>query len=256
MKTNKVLVLGGTSESLELATRLAEKGFQVLVSRATGVPQDEPSLTGVIYRHGILGQADLEILVRNENIYAIIDCTHPYAAEISQNAYNTAKNLDLSLLVYDRPGLDPNSSDVCWAEDHSQGAVLAFAVEGVIFLSVGSKNIQIYVDKAGEKACLLVARVLPGPVFRKKCLDAGLKKNQIIQARGPFTVTENIKHLQEVKAKCIVTKDSGEAGGVPAKLEAARKLGLKVIMVRRPPRPGELKFSSIEDLLEGVDLIL
>ncbi|MFP4084267.1 MAG: precorrin-6A reductase [Desulfonatronovibrio sp.] len=249
MKTGKILILGGISESIRLAAILSEKGFPVLVSRATDVPLDEPSLPGALFRRGRLDQAGLKALVRKEHVSVIIDCTHPFAREISSNAFDAAQSLGLPFLVYDRPGLDPETPGVLWAGDHPHAAELALREDKNIFLSIGSNNISLYTDRAGEKRKLLFARVLPGPEFLEGCLKAGLKQEQVIQARGPFSTGQNIHHLQSVQAGVLITKDSGEQGGVPSKLAAAAKLDVKTIMVKRPPRPGQLKYDRIEDLV-------
>lgn len=252
MKKAEVLVLGGISECSDLTAGLLEQGLRVLVSRATDVPQDEKPLPCVSFRHGPLDRQGLEKLVLSNDISLIIDCTHPFAARVSHNAHKAAQNLGLPFLVYDRPGLDPDTPGVDWADDHSRAAEMALAQHGVVFLSIGSGNVASYMQKAGKKGSLLVARVLPGLKFMKRCLDAGLKKDQVIQARGPFSVEQNILHMSGAGAAVLVTKDSGTAGGVPAKLEAAKRLGVRVIAVKRPPRPGDLVFRSIKELLFSI----
>ncbi len=242
-------MLGGISEALELAAGLSEKGFEVLVSRATRIVQIEPVLSGVSYRHGRLDKDGLVQLAGKENIVAMIDCTHPYASEISWNGFRAAQDLGLPFFVYDRPGLDPAYPGILRARDHFHAADLAFNGKGVVFLSIGSKNIQIYSKRAGQRISSLAARVLPGQEILHGCLDAGLCFSMIIQARGSFSVEENLTHLKMVKAECLVTKDSGFAGGVPAKFEAASQLGIRVIVVERPSRPGRLRFKSIDKLL-------
>lgn len=253
MKTEKILILGGISESIRLATSLSDQGFQVLVSRATNIPMKETALPGVRFRQGRLDQTGLTALIRRENISVMVDCTHPFAREISINAFHVAESLGLPLLVYDRPGLDPDTPGVLWAEDHLRAADLALEEDKIIFLSVGSNNIRIYTDRAGKKKGLLIARVLPGPEFLEGCLNAGLKQSQVVQARGPFSTRQNINHLQSVQAGVLITKDSGKQGGVPAKLAAAAKLGIRTIMVKRPSRPGRLKFDRIEDLVLSLE---
>lgn len=249
MKTGKILILGGISESIRLAAMLSEKGFPVLVSRATNVPLKETSLSGVAFRQGRLDQAGLTNLIRREDISLIMDCTHPFAREVSINAFHAARNAGLPFLVYDRPGLDPHTPGILWAEDHLRAADLALEEGKIIFLSIGTNNIGIYAARAGKNKELLFARVLPGSESLEKCLNAGLKKSQVVQARGPFSIRQNIHHLQSVQAGVLVTKDSGEQGGVPSKLAAAAKLGITKIVVKRPPRPGQLKFDRIEDLV-------
>jgi precorrin-6A/cobalt-precorrin-6A reductase len=51
----------------------------------------------------------------------------------------------------------------------------------------------------------------------------------------------------------LVTKDSGAAGGVPAKLQAARREGCLVVVIRRPVSLGsEPCFSSLEEVLAAL----
>ncbi len=252
----KILVLGGISETLQLVAGLSEKGFQVLVSQATHVPLEEPPPERVTFRHGVLDLTGLEKLAAAENISAIIDCTHPYASVISETVFKVSQKTKIPLLVYDRPGADPDIPGIVWADDHLHAAGLALSGEQRVFLSIGSSSISVYASRAGSKVYLLHARVLPGLQFLGTCIDAGLQARQVIQARGPFSVQENAKHFLMAQARVLVTKDSGRQGGVPAKLEAAEKLGLMVIMVRRPPRPGKLIFGSIDHLLEALPEVL
>ena len=49
------------------------------------------------------------------------------------------------------------------------------------------------------------------------------------------TVEDEMDVMRRVGCDAIITKQSGESGGLPAKLEAARRLGLRIYVVR-PPR--------------------
>ncbi|MFN2343012.1 MAG: precorrin-6A reductase, partial [Desulfonatronovibrio sp.] len=239
--------LGGISEAKKLVAGLSVKNFEVVVSRATKVSQDEPLNTNVKYRHGVLDEEGLLSLAQKKGFDLIIDCTHPYASEISQNAYNVSKVLGVPFLVYDRPGLGSEISKVIWADSHHHAADIA--LDGrVVFLSVGSNNIGIYTAKSDHRKNLIV-RTLPGEIFRQKIVNAGVQEKNIFQATGPFSLQDNIDHFKLSKAEVLVTKDSGQAGGVPAKLEAASMLGIEVIVIRRPVRPGKKIFTSIDDLL-------
>lgn len=252
IQSAKLLILGGTAESIDLAVRLSCKGFHILHSRATKLPQKEPALPRIAYRHGRLDSPGLGSLIQQEKISVIVDCTHPYAEQISWNAHWAAQRLGLLYIVYDRPGLGADTADILRAENHMQGAEMASGAGVPFLLSIGSSNIPVYVDRARQRKHCVFVRVLPGDEVLKRCLKAGLKRHQIIQARGPFSLEENMKHLRSVQAGLIVTKDSGEQGGVPAKIEACRRMNVQVLVVQRPLRPGTLKFGSIEEVTEYV----
>jgi len=83
----------------------------------------------------------------------------------------------------------------------------------------------------------LVARVLPRRQSIEACLLAGIDRRRIIAARGPFSVEVNRRHIREHAVGVLVTKDSGDAGGAAAKLQAARLEGCRVVVVQRPPLP-------------------
>lgn len=55
-------------------------------------------------------------------------------------------------------------------------------------------------------------------------------------ARGPFTVTGELELLLDRRVGQLVTKDSG-GDATRAKLIAARRLGLPVVMIDRPAPP-------------------
>ena len=74
---------------------------------------------------------------------------------------------------------------------------------------------------------------------------------EFICANGPFSVEENVRLLRQHQTGVIVTKDSGDAGGVDTKLVAAQTCGCTVVLVRRPPRP-QPGHATIHELLAAV----
>jgi precorrin-6A/cobalt-precorrin-6A reductase len=60
----------------------------------------------------------------------------------------------------------------------------------------------------------------------------------VILGRGPFSLAAERCHLERHAIDVLVCKASG-GGATEAKLEAARELGIPVLMIRRPPpEPG------------------
>ena len=63
-----------------------------------------------------------------------------------------------------------------------------------------------------------------------------IESREVLLARGPFSVEDELRLLRDRRIDVVVTKDSGGAA-TAAKLTAARELGVPVIVVRRPPAP-------------------
>jgi precorrin-6x reductase len=97
----------------------------------------------------------------------------------------------------------------------------------------------------------LVARVLDHPASVEVCRRSGLNSEEIFRADGPFSVTENTALIIRYHIDVLITKDSGDAGGVDTKILAARNCGCRVVIVDRPPRP-QAGFVSISALIEAV----
>ena len=59
---------------------------------------------------------------------------------------------------------------------------------------------------------------------------------KLILARGPFSLADELELMKRERIEALVTKNSG-GRATYAKIEAARTLGIEVVIVRRPPAP-------------------
>ena len=278
-----ILLLGGTSETAPLAADLVQAGFSVLVSTATDIPlalDDHPRLRR---RSGPLDASGLEELMQNNSIRVLVDATHPYATAISVMAAATARQANIPYLAFVRPGIatggvreinlkaapeeDPaveitsgplsgvaarmasEIDRITFAADHNEAARLACTGGKPVLLTTGSRNLRPYAEEARRTGVPLIVRVLPHPESLAACRTAGIPAEMIIAAKGPFSVSDNRAAIHKFKIGVLVTKDSGEAGGVPAKIAAAQAAGCRLIIVRRPSVRSDLAFNIIEDIV-------
>lgn len=255
MSESLALLLGGTSETAPLAEALAGAGWRTLVSTATDAPLDCGAHARIERRTGPLDHAAMSALIRERGARVIIDAAHPYAAQLHQTAHAVAQGLNIPYLRWARRPTEMSGHAVDWAPDHEGAARLAFSLGRPVLLTTGSRNLVPYMEQARQTGVPLVARVLPLPDSLSACRAAGLPDVQIIAERGPFSVEQNRAHIRAAGAGALVTKDGGEPGGVPAKLEAARLEGCRVIMVRRPEETAEGAFDRIEDLLAALSAL-
>lgn len=246
-----VLLLGGTSETAPLATVLVEAGYRVLVSTATDTALDVGTHPRIRRRSGRLDLQGMTALARQEGVRAMVDAAHPYAVAAHSTAVQAAKKLNIPCLTYVRPaGLEAHPSVPC-AATHEEAARLACEAGGPVLLTTGSKNVASYAREARRRGIALFARVLPAAESLAACRAAGVPEENIVPGRGPFSLEDNRALIRKFSIKTLVTKDSGPAGGLAEKLEAARLENCRVIVVRRPQPCGGETFSSIVELVRA-----
>jgi len=216
-----VLILGGTTEARELAADLVGE-FRVITSLAGRVRAPAP-LPGEVRIGGFGGVDGLVAYLRAERIDAIVDATHPFAAQMTSHAVAAAGLAGVPLLRLDRPGFPP---DPAWTVVPSLAAAADALVGERVFLTTGRQHLAVF---AGCPQWFLVRAVDPpsGPAPARM---------QVLLDRGPFTVDGERALLRAHRIDVLVTKDSGGSATV-AKLEAARAEGVAVVLVARPPGP-------------------
>ena len=71
-------------------------------------------------------------------------------------------------------------------------------------------------------------------------------------ARPPFLLADEIELMQSRRIEVVVSKNSG-GEATRAKLDAARALGLEVVLLRRPPVEAATVFTDVEAALAWID---
>lgn len=222
------MILGGTSEASDLARRLADDdAIRPTLSLAGRTAQAAPH--GIATRIGGFGGVDgLADWLAREDIDAVIDATHPFAARISANAHAAATRLGIPLCTILRPAWQPTPED-CWTAvpDVTAAAAALGGTPRRVFLSIGRQGVAAFAT-APQHAYLIRSIEAPD--------SAALPpKVELIAARGPFDTASETELLRRKEIDVIVSKNSGGAATY-AKILAARDLGLPVIMIDRPPK--------------------
>jgi precorrin-6A/cobalt-precorrin-6A reductase len=223
--TGQVLVLGGTREGRRLAAALLAEGVEVLSSLAGRVA--EPVLPeGDVRIGGFGGPEGLADWLAAHRPRAVVDATHPFAAQITAHAAAAARAQGTPLLRLQRPGWTPQPGDTWRFVDSSTEAAAAVAGYRSVFLTTGRQGVRAFADLPGR---VLVRSVDPP--------DEPLPEGAtLLLDRGPFSVADELALMREHAVDVVVTKDSG-GHMTEAKLTAARELGLPVVLIRRPAPP-------------------
>jgi precorrin-6A/cobalt-precorrin-6A reductase len=221
----QVLILGGTRDARKLAGMLVGAGDRVVTSLA-GVT-DKPHLPdGKVRIGGFGGAGGLADYLKANAIDLLIDATHSFAARISSNAVVAAADAGVRLIRLERPAWIPNEGDRWRIVGSVEAAASALQPGACAFVTIGRKDISQF---AGCSDVRLVARMIEPPDIE---LPAG---SRLVLARPPFALADEEALMRDEGVSVLVSKNAGGPGR--AKLDAARRLGIPVIMIARPVLP-------------------
>lgn len=240
MRTAKsILILGGTGEGIALADALQQlPGLRVISSLAGRVAN--PKLPPGEVRIGGFGGADgLAAYLRDNRISAVIDATHPFARRMGWNAAAAAETTGLPLLRYERPAWLAQPGDR-WIEvdDWNDAVDVLRGSARRVFLALGRQELAPFT--ALDEIAFII-RAVDAPDATLQFADA-----EIILARGPFALADERSLLTSRRIDHLVCKNSG-GSATDAKLQAARELGITVVMQRRPARPEVPQIDAVAD---------
>lgn len=245
----KLCVFAGTTEGRELVELLAGQPAEVTACVATEYGETLlEAREGLRILSGRLSMADMAALLGREKYDLVIDATHPYAAEVTENIEGACAETGTEYVRLLRDSDSAPDGAVCAAD--IEGAIAYLEnTEGNILLTTGSKELGKYTALTDFKQ-RVYARVLPMEASLEACRAAGLAPDRIIAMQGPFSRELNTAMLKAVSAKFMVTKDTGNAGGFAQKAAAAKEAGAVLVVVGRPPQKRGLDFSGTVKLLE------
>lgn len=204
----------------------------------TRAPADQPLPTRIGGFGGVSGLADY---IRREDITHVIDATHPFAAEMSRNAVAACKDTGTPLIALERaPWMKAPGDD--WIEIANVNAAVAALPDAPanVFLAIGRQHIAPFAAKPQHAYTL---RFVDPP-------EAPLPfAADVIVSRGPFTYEGELETIRKRSIAWIVARNSG-GDGARAKIDAARRLGLPVIMISRPQLPERLRVESVAEIMQ------
>ncbi|MET8694173.1 cobalt-precorrin-6A reductase [Streptomyces bauhiniae] len=226
-----VLILGGTTEARRLAGLLHGTPGLKLTSSLAGRVASPRLPPGDVRVGGFGGTDGLAAWLRDHEVDALVDATHPFAATMSFHAAEAAALTHVPLLALRRPGWVPVPGDQWHEVDSAAEAARALPALGRrVFLTTGRMGLAAFADLDGLWFLLrsVDAPEPPRPRLMETLLD-----------RGPFTLEGERELLRRHRIDVVVTKDSGGAATAP-KLTAAREAGVPVVVIRRPPVPAHV----------------
>lgn len=244
-----ILVLGGTSDSIEICNMLNQNKFDYVVSVTTSYGE---KLAKQCTKKVILKKLTLEDMVdyiSKNNITKIIDATHPYAVEVSTNAIEASQITNIDYIRFERKSLikDIDYKNKYIVNNIDEACDIANKIGNNIFIGTGSKNLYIYKEKIKNKN--LIPRVLPTSEVLISCEELGFNADNIIAMKGPFSIDMNESTYKQYNIDLVITKESGIAGGFLEKIKACENLNIPVIIIKRKEMNYPNTIGKIQDLI-------
>ena len=229
--------MGGTAEGRKLAEALGPRAMLSwlgLTAAQSPKPKSYQMRTG---RFG--GITGLTNYLLREKRTAVVDATHPFAAQMSQNAAAACAASGLPLLRLQRAAWPDHPE---WTSAQSlEMAAKVLPLGARVFLSVGSQSIAPFM--ARNDLWCLARSITPPATFPQN--------GEVVLQRPPFDVEAEIALIRIHKITHLVSKNAG-GNATYAKLEAAKKLGVQVIMVKRPHLPAALTVETVGEAVKWV----
>lgn len=230
-----ILFLAGTSDARALALEIKDAGYSLLSTVVTENAAEELRQAGINVQVGRLTDADMVSLIQTTGIEAIVDASHPFAEEASKNAISAANQAKVPYIRYERESQSFQYEKMKVVDSYEEAAELAATKKGVVMLTTGSKTLQVFTEKLlGNPDIRLIARMLPRVDNMEKCQQLGFPQKNIVAIQGPFTKEFDQALYKQYGVTVMITKESGKVGSVDEKVEAAKDLGIEIIMIGRP----------------------
>ena len=250
----KIFLIAGTEDGRKLAKFLSERNFEVTASVTTNYGRKIlEQYKNISINDKKLNSAELKKILRENNFKILVDASHPYAENISQNAIDVCKNLKIFYVRYERPEVEISYKKIYRVESYEQAAEISSSLGKNIFLTTGSRNLKKFLSCDAVKNCNVTARILPTSEVLAECENLGLSPKQIIAIQGKFSTELNVELFKHSEAEVIVTKNSGEVGGADTKIQAAEILNLPVVVIERPKIFYPCLAKNFEEVLEVIN---
>ena len=256
----RILLLGGTKDSTNIIKHVKNNYDAYILTTTTteygAKLAKESGSDEVIARP--LPKDELTGIIKKENIDLLIDATHPFAAHITQTSVSIANELKMPFIRFERPTTnieEVDTSHIHYANSFDEAGKLIENefIEGNVLHFAGANTMEEILKHVSVDR--FYPRILKVESSIEKCEMLGVDPSHIIPMNGAASLDENLELIERYDASVMITKESGEIGGVVEKIQAANEKDIAVIMIQRP-EIDDLNKNDIVSNLDELDIKL
>lgn len=231
-----LLIFGGTTEG-RLAAEVAEESGREFFYSTKGELQ-QVALHNGRRLSGVMTREDMIAFCRENDIRCIVDAAHPFAENLHLTIAEVSLQADIPVVRLQR-NFGYMIEDAVYCDDYDDAVRKLFSHGVGRLLALSGAN-TIAKLKPFWQTTDTFFRILP----RKESVELARKhgfpesnliyfKDNVMDMTLP-TVEEEMAVMSSVCPDAIITKESGESGGFTAKVEAARRMGIKIFVISHP----------------------
>ena len=255
----------GTGEGRDILSHVNKYTDEIVVSTATEYGYEiYKEFKAKHFNYKPLNEDEFKDLIIKFGINVFVDASHPYASEVSKTLIKVCKEMKIGYIRYERKSFFHNLSknnikkeesveNIIFVETYEELQEVFKSIDGNILNTTGSNNALKIENLKGENN-RMIHRILPSPKVISKLLDNGISMDNIIAIKGPFGFEINNGIIKEYKIKALITKDSGEEGGMKEKIDSALLNDVKIIVIKRPNMSYGIEFNDIKEMLNFIVL--
>lgn len=183
--------------------------------------------------------------LEREGVTHLVDATHPFAATMSGHAVAAAERAGVAHVRLTRPAWEAVEGDRWTHVADIEGAVATLdGPASRVMLALGRMHVAAFAAQPQHHYLLRFVDAPDAPPV--------LPDHHLVVDRGPFTVEGDIALMRAHGIDRVVAKNAG-GSGARAKLDAARALGLPVILIDRPHLPDAPTVHDVAQVLAWID---
>lgn len=181
-----------------------------------------------------LDEEQLIEAIKEKNISALIDFSHPYAVNVSKNAIEACKVCNIEYIRFQREssiGEYKRHSFVHMIKDLDDFREKIKDKSGNILNATGVNRVSNLINMNLENR--IIHRILPTKESIEKAINAGAKIEDIIAIKGPIGYDLELGFLKSYDIKIFLFKDSGAKAATEEKIKSALELGIECFVIER-----------------------
>jgi|694.fasta_scaffold33219_7 precorrin-6A/cobalt-precorrin-6A reductase len=259
----RLWLLAGTGEGPPLAAQMLQRGWRVRVSvvtaaaaaayRSLEAASTGPALelaVGALAGPAAITAALEQARHQGDPFAALIDATHPFARQISQDLALVCADSGVPLLRLGRVLQQPGDATVLSDLAGLQGCALAGRS---VLLALGARQLAAAVNcSPGARHH---ARVLPAPAALRQALAAGLDPARLAALRPSRDFAIETALVRRWGIHAIVCRQSGGAIEAGWRL-VSQRCGCQLVLLARPAEPHAVVPLSEAALLATLEALL